>query len=285
MPRGLFLLLFAALGSIAGMGLAYLPFVLDSDDRESSAVFLFPFRQLTADDPTIPQTAEAVCGGYLNGSAVVERLIERNDLASLPSFRHEADLNEAIRSNLRFRPIDADGPRFEVRFSATRGEDADRVVAALLELHRTEFTERLQNADFKVLEFLREAEVQLNQDLARQRKVLRDYRAVSPPVDIRRQPFDPTSREGALLAGFNREEDKLLAGIETTEQSLREVTRKSEEFKHSVAMRPEPFAVVMPPKKRTSNRSYLIPTLTIGGLLGAFIGLTNAAARTRRNKY
>lgn len=172
--------------TLIGMALAYLQFAKQAAEYESTALIAVRMPDDRQDDATTKTNTTALksAGAWydelLRSPLMIEQAITENQLTSLACLRDAAKPVDALLSRLAVHPLDPAGLTVELSFVATRPDDAEQVLKALLKTYGTILGDASGSTTEATLALLKQARDELLEQVSRKEKALADFRATMP---------------------------------------------------------------------------------------------------------
>jgi succinoglycan biosynthesis transport protein ExoP len=172
--------------TLIGMALAYLQFAKQAAEYESTALIAVRMPDDRQDDATTKTNTTALKseGAWydelMRSPLMIEQAITENQLTSLACLRDAAKPVDALLSRLAVHPLDPAGLTVELSFVATRPDDAEQVLKALLKTYGTILGDASGNTTAATLALLKQARNELLEQVSRKEKALAEFRATMP---------------------------------------------------------------------------------------------------------
>lgn len=171
---------------LIGMALAYLQFAKQAAEYESTALIAMRIPDGGKDgaaaksNGATPTSERPWYDELLRSPLMVEQSIAENKLTSLACLRETATPVEELLSRFAVRPLDPAGLTVEIGFVATRPDDAQQVLKALIKTYGTILGDASGSTSEATLASLKQARDELLEQVNRKEKALADYRASLP---------------------------------------------------------------------------------------------------------
>lgn len=171
---------------LIGMALAYLQFAKQAAEYESTALIAMRMPEGGKDgaaakpNAATPTSEVRWYDELLRSPLMVEQSITENKLTSLACLRDAPEPVDALLSRFAVRPLDPAGLTVEIGFVATRPDDAQQVLKALIKTYGTILGDASGSMPEATLASLRQARDDLLEQLNRKDKALAEFRASMP---------------------------------------------------------------------------------------------------------
>lgn len=123
---------------IVGLALAMMRIYSRTPEYESSAVVIVRPNEFfpTTARSSLPSPLEARYDGFVQTDPIIKQAIERHDAGKIECLKRFYNPLKEFRSRLEVRSLDAAGRTIEIRFAATKPEEAEQVVTAMVEVNK-----------------------------------------------------------------------------------------------------------------------------------------------------